>query len=473
MDYARLQYDFQHSVSLKLLRSKNAPLILSFLHAQFKPMQRRSVPWLDLVAHLEVFLEPISADYPKSAAAYLKDWANEEHRVVRVVRREQHDLVELTADTERCFVWLESLYQRAFVGTESRFLSLVDLLEQMVFRSTEDVTVRVKQLEQQKTVIQNEIDLIQAQNSVQTMNDTQIRERFWQATDLARNLLADFAAIEENFRALARTLQERQLQPDTRKGSLLGFVLGADQELQDSPQGRSFYAFWNFLSSEDKRAELRDLLEKIYTLPVLSDLTKEQILLERIVRHLSDAGEKVVHSNQRLADQLRRLLDEQNLLERRRVRELLREIKQLAYLAPDDEFWLMVDSDPEVFLPLEKGLWEAPVVRDLRFKPQKAIQLDLNNPVFAELYQQFWVDEAVLKKQIHQILTQQPECTLLDVFAKYPVQQGLSEVLAYMAIASREKQHRLDSSQTVLVHWQAGENPQTWQVPQVTFRREA
>ena len=466
MDYPRLQFDFQHSIGLKLLRSKNAPMIFGFLYAQFKLSQRLSLPMPELVSQLENFLEDKSEEYPKAATAYLKDWADEEHRIIRIIRREQADLVELTADTERCITWLESLYQHQFVGTESRFLSMFDLLEQIVSKSTEDVATRVWQLEQEKKKIQAEIDLILERNAVEAFSETQLRERFWQASDLAKGLLSDFAAIEENFRGIARTVQERQLEPDSRKGSLLGFVLDADQQLRDSMQGRSFYAFWNFLSSENKRTELRVLLEQVYALPVLRDVVDEQVVLKRIIRYLGDAGSKVVASNQRLAEQLRRLLDEQNLSERRRVRQLLLEIKQLALYAPEEAFWLELDGDPEISLPLEKGLWEASTVQRLRIVPTTADVLDFSNPVFASLYQQFWVNEDQLGQQIAQLLESRSSCTLEDVLEVFPLKQGLSEILGYLTLAGREKQHILDSSQSVVLEL----DRQQWRVPLMTFR---
>lgn len=36
MDYQQIEYELKHSPSIRLLRSRNAALIASFLHAQFK-----------------------------------------------------------------------------------------------------------------------------------------------------------------------------------------------------------------------------------------------------------------------------------------------------------------------------------------------------------------------------------------------------------------------------------------------------
>ncbi|MHC5831238.1 MAG: DUF3375 family protein, partial [Nostoc sp.] len=101
---------------------------------------------------------------------------------------------------------------------------------------------------------------------VDPYNPTQLQERFRLANQVTTQLIADFRAVEQNFRSLTRTVQEAQLQQDTRKGTVISRVLDADQELKDSDQGRSFYAFWNFLMSTSNRQELKSLIKKIYTL---------------------------------------------------------------------------------------------------------------------------------------------------------------------------------------------------------------
>ena len=52
--------------------------------------------------------------------------------------------------------------------------------------------------------------------------------------------------------------------------------------------------------------------------------------LKKIKKNLLGAGEKVINSNHRLSEQLRKILDETNFLENQRVIELIREIEQIA-----------------------------------------------------------------------------------------------------------------------------------------------
>jgi len=52
--------------------------------------------------------------------------------------------------------------------------------------------------------------------------------------------------------------------------------------------------------------------------------------LRKIKVYLHNAGQKVIDSNHLLAEKLSRILAEQNLVERRRAIEIIREIKNLA-----------------------------------------------------------------------------------------------------------------------------------------------
>ncbi|MBK8988288.1 MAG: DUF3375 family protein [Chloroflexi bacterium] len=84
----------------------------------------------------------------------------------------------------------------------------------------------------------------------------------------------------------------------------------------------------------------------------------QTIRLHRLKRSLIDAAAKIIESNRRLGEQLRKLLDEQNLTEARRVVELATEIKQtavaLATNLPDNKAFLWVEAEPDVDMPWER-----------------------------------------------------------------------------------------------------------------------
>ena len=57
MEYDQIKYQLENSVTIKLLRSRNAPLILSFLSQQFKQKQQITIFESELESKLEDYLE--------------------------------------------------------------------------------------------------------------------------------------------------------------------------------------------------------------------------------------------------------------------------------------------------------------------------------------------------------------------------------------------------------------------------------
>ena len=241
-------------------------------------------------------------------------------------------------------------------------------------------------------------------------------------------------------------MQEQQSRPEARKGTVVGYVLDADEELRASDQGRSFYAFWEFLTVPARQDELHTLLDTVYSLPVLQELAPNHPLLRRLSRALLEAGEKIVQSNHRLAEQLRRLLDDRALAESRRVRELIDAIKRHAAAvadAPPEGALLWLEGPPDVRMPMEKLLWEPNVATVFAAQPEEHGDT-VDGMSLGALYRQFYVDESRLQRRIETVLETRPTCTLAELLDMYPAEKGISELITYLAIASRDERHEID-----------------------------
>ena len=456
LDYDQLQFSFKNSAGLKLLQSTNAPFTISFLYHQFKRAQRVTIPLPELVEKLEDYLEMLHETEPEryrnSASNYLNLWCDDDHQFLRKYYQTGSDdpVFELTPGTENAIRWLEELNQSEFVGTESRFLRIFDLLSEIVAKSTEDPQERLAQLQQQQAAIQQEIDRITQTGQVERYTDTQIKERFFEANDTARRLLADFREVEQNFRDLTRQIQEQRVKEGVHKGVVLATVLDADEALKESDQGRSFYAFWGFLMSRSKQEALRELLNKTHQLPELAQLAQNNPLLRQIKTNLITAGEKIIQSNQRLAAQLRKILDDQQAAEGRRIMALIDDIKRLNLSLIDqpltDGSFLALEVEPQLNAMPERPLWSPPEKPDFNTYHPALAEEDLQAIDLTSLYTQFYVDEHRLRQNIDKLLTQYNQVTLAEVTERYPVEKGLSEVVTYLAIAAKDENHAIDDS---------------------------
>lgn len=192
----------------RLLIADHAPLIISFLYRIFIVPNIRGAAQTELTAKLEDELFQLRESrgedaFPRSASKYLEEWAQDGRGWLRKYYPPGSDEAhfDLTPATEKALTWLESLTQRAFVGTESRLLTVFELLRQIVAGSQTDPQLRIEDLQQRKKEIDVEIKRIQ-DGEAPLLDETALKDRFQQLATTARELLSDFREVEENFRLL-------------------------------------------------------------------------------------------------------------------------------------------------------------------------------------------------------------------------------------------------------------------------------
>lgn len=238
-DLAETQRLTEHP-AVRLLRSQNAALTLTFLHRAFKEHQAIVVPESHLRARLENFLDEARAHQPgayaQTATEYLAAWCGSEQVLLKKLYsdEEEEPVFELTTAAERAMQWLEDLQARPFVGAESRLELIFRQLEEIVLFSTPDVDRRVAALRAQQAALQAQIESIERTNTAEAYTAVQLTERFANALDLARGLAGDFRQLEENFKEVARVLAEAQTKPGATKGRIVGQLLDTHAALKSS-----------------------------------------------------------------------------------------------------------------------------------------------------------------------------------------------------------------------------------------------
>lgn len=460
------------------------PLAVSFLHYVFK--QKHEVLLLQDIfrERLDAYIEHINntlADtdqFRHDARHYIDIWSRDAD-LIRIRSRDDGYVVQLSPHAERLIGWFEEMQNRGMIGTESRLRNILSLLDDVVTRSTEDIAMRLQQLNERRDEIDMEIARIETTRQVDSLTDVQIRERLDQITGMASQLLRDFSMVEERFREMARTIQQAQLNPEARRGDILGMALDADEKLEESDEGQSFRAFYELLTHPEQRESFDDLIGAVFNMPRLTSFVGENTVLQRLTSHLLDAGERVNQSNQRLAEHLRRVVDTQNVMESRRVQLLAQEIKYAVSQLEDAIVPLMsprrifytIEGDPDIELPLERPLFDPPEQITPTDRPRLASSL-IDMDVLTALYDTFYIDNSVLRDNIERLLMSRSEVTLAELITSYPIEQGMAEVIAYLQIAAREPHHQIDrvSRDTVVIRTRNGDTKQI-DVPRVIYRR--
>ncbi|GEM_PF-36060 len=493
------------SAAWRLLRADTAPLVLSFLGTLFVEDNVRAIPESELVARLDDHLWAVDGGsvrgggrrdgaeprYPRTPQAYVDHWAHPDQGWLRAWyppgSGEPH--YDATPAVEQAVRWVASLRGRGFVGTESRLNTVFELLRQLAVGTQTDPAERLRELEERRSAIDEEIAQVRA-GRVAVLDAAAQRDRYQQLTQTAADLLSDFREVEANFRSLDRELRERITGWDGAKGELLEEVVRSRTAIAESDQGRSFHAFYDFLLDRRRQEEFAALVERVQSLDaIVPDVVRpapeapaapdaavraaaddEHRRLRRVHYDWLDAGERTQATVRTLSEQLRRFLDDQVWLENRRVMDILRGVEAKALAARDvargpggpgagGPPGMAVDAvAPEVVLPTERPL----------FTPRPTARLDSDHVEAGDddfevdaLYDQVHVDPERLARAVRATLSRPGgpgEVALADLLADAPLEHGLAELVTYLSLEDPRFVVVHDEERTDEVRWE-GEAP--------------
>jgi hypothetical protein len=474
---------FETSPALSLLRARNAPYVLDFLHRQFKQPGRIVIPHSELTAALTLYLDELQESSPDTMTSqpeiYLNDWCSPATRWLRRFLEADRDepVYQLTPHTEDVFVFLGGVLDRdlGFVGTESRLKLVIETLSDLVVGASDDPEARLTHLRAERDRLQAEIDQIESDARISTYQPAQTRERFSTAVSLLRQLQGDFRAVEESFRQITAAVLERQHGGDESRGEILEFALDAEDLLKQEDQGISFYEFVRLILSPSETERLEKVIRDVRGMPELAQQEEGLETVHSMVTLLQNEAEKVMRTNQRLSATLRRLLDSRSFFERRRVSRLLQEIQSLAIAyggeSGDEEPGVTLELATQVDSPFRRSFW----VDSPRFE-----EVDLSNFTpdagerrsafedFAALKHLNWHE---MRDRVRRVLAVEHAPSLAELIELHPVSSGIVEVIGYLQIAS-EDGHQIDAAtqETIVIPASDGDDRgYVVTVPRVTF----
>ncbi len=498
MEYDEVRALRERHPAWRLLRTHNAALILSFLGTFFVEQNRGACPASHVIGALDDHLYVINTEhpldevgdgdaaadsaaldgsdsgalrYPKEPRAYLEDWSATEAGFLRssYPPGDEEAHYEVTPAFEKAYSWLISLRGRAFVGTESRLHTVVELLRQIVHGTEDDPEARLAELRRRRAEIDEQIAAVEAGDLV-ILDATAVRDRYQQFSSTARELLADFREVEDNFRMLDRAAREKITGWDGSKGELLAELVGSRSEISGSDQGRSFQAFYDYLLSQSRQEELADLLRRVAEIDGID--ADERM---RGVHHdWSEAAERTQRTVRQISEQLRRFLDDQVWLENRRVLDLVRSIESAALRVRDapPDLGLEVDGfGLDIALPFERPLYRRPAEATV-----DSTIPDLDEPGVdtASLFEQVFVDQARLAEQIRSLVRPRSTALLSDIIDMYPLERGAAEIVGYLALSEDDIEIELDEDGVTRLEYAHATQPDLTRrvtLPAVTVRR--
>jgi hypothetical protein len=471
MTYEKLAPLFSNHPLFHLFRKQDPAFILSFLYQAFKNRGMLVLQQDELIIDLAYALGEETEDPNEKAQMLLNDWCSEGLRLLRRYRGEDGLWrLELTPVAEKALLWLEELTETAPVATETRFSDILDRLENLVSGTQRDPQTRVAELEAKRASIEEEIREIEATGIVQgILSERQVAERMVELVRSSRSLAADFSTVEEDYRLLLTEIYREESDRDSSRSHIVGTALSTSERLDNTPQGQSFRAFWDYLVTDYGGDRINDLVDELEQSESLSGGDENLNYLKDLKAKLFASGQKIVETNRRLGERLHRILESHEMLRTRKLQQDILEIKSLAAdMAgdrPEGPFYLD-GIGASVLLPAERPL----AMPELGRQTGEIPELAGDDPGdWSALAETEWIDQVAIEDRINRIVQKNGPVSLSELLRNHPVEKGLPELMAYFRAATDRPKSRIDTTRRWRVEIRDDKTIRTISLPEVLY----
>lgn len=436
------------SPSVALLRSRNYDIIIEFFIKVFSNIT--VVSFENIHNQLTDFLNEngVEADedediffsdpYEVKSEKFIRHWT--EKGFLTNYRNEDGEIYyELSSHSSKVIDWLSGLKREEYIGTESKFKSIITQLRELVEYTNEDREKRLQILEDKKLEIEQQIQRLQMGDDVKIFEEYEIVPRFQQVNKLAKELLSDFKDVDDNFKNIIKDIYQKQIDPTLNKGGILQYTFDALDELKSSSQGKSFYAFWEFLLSRDMQNELEQLINSLFSTLQERDIASDDRFLQNMVSHLYESGRKVYQTNDKMADKLSHIIRENDATRSDAAKRIVQEIKnsliEISKAKGKPDISLTVEDGLDINIPFERKItFEQSESTEYNQQPENYV-LDFDSlREIGKVFSNVVIDRKVIEYNLREVLKNKGQTTIAEVVSLHPLNQGLPELFAYFSV---------------------------------------
>ncbi|MGN6491700.1 MAG: DUF3375 domain-containing protein [Agriterribacter sp.] len=459
MTSEHISFLIQSSPALQMLRLRNAGWVLPFLYTVFKEQRKMVIKEEQLIPLLAETLSQhtegtedleearieFGEDEESRSRKYLLSWVQK--RILQdFPDTEGNTNYQLSAYTEKVFQWMQNLQLgQHHVGTESRFKMLFASLRDMVENTEDDREKKLQILKDRRAEIDKEIKAIEFGSMPQRYNNAQVQERLDLFVKLCYELIGDFREVEDNFKQIHRSIVEQHTKAEQNKGAIVGYAFESYDALRSSNQGKSFYAFWDFLISRSGQEDWRNLTEQLLVLLEERELESDTSFLQNIKSFLLEQGKSVYDANDKMAEKLSRIITEKEIARHRRLRQQISGIKELVFELMEEENMnagIAIEEPADIKINMDRKLVleEKKQAGSLK-QPVAAVEKIADIERFNRLLNTAFIDKKILWDKVEQVLQNRQTATLKEIIESTSLQNGLAEVISYYSFL-REKAKR-------------------------------
>ncbi|MCB9033894.1 MAG: DUF3375 domain-containing protein [Chitinophagales bacterium] len=473
------------SPSVDLLRLRNKEIIIEFLVQAFLN-QQGTISEEKIITQLADFLDSrkiekdeesdieVFDSYEIKAKKYIQLWTNKGF-LTNYPDEQGEVFYELSAHSSKVIDWLASLKKEEFVGTESKFNNILNQLKELVEFTNEDTEKRIQLLEEKKLEIEQQIQRIKIGEDVKVFEEYEIVPRFNQLNQSAKELLSDFKEVEDNFKEITKSIYQKHADGSLTKSDILEFTFDALDELKDSQQGKSFYAFWLFILNPNLQNKWESLTKELYQTLEEKAIPVNDSFLKGMKNHLYNSGRKVYKANDKMAEKLSRIIRESESSKSEATKKIIQEIKkqlvEISKTRKKPEISFELETKIEINIPFERKLTTEQSEEVIYTNKPKIADEDITSSNhLGKLFSQSNIDKELLRKRIKDILKEKSQTTLLDVVENYGgLEKGLPELFGYIGVVNEFKHIIIpDKTQNIVFD---SENRKQIKIPEIILTK--
>jgi hypothetical protein len=485
IDSSKIADILNNSPSVDLLKLRNREVIITFLVNTFSNQQgtisseRIHNQLADYLEAVQVEIDEeseilFSDNYEIKAKKFVQNWTNK--GFLTNYQDETGEIYyELSSHSSKTLDWLSSLKKEEYVGAESKFKNIFNQLKELVEFTNEDIEKRIQLLEDKKLEIEQQIQRIKIGEDVKVFQDFEIVPRFNQLTKSAKELLSDFKEVEDNFKEITKDIYLKHAEGSLTKSHILEFTFDAIDELKNSQQGKSFYAFYTFILTPSLQEEWGNLTKELYKTLEDKEIEITDYFLKEMKKNLHSSGQKVSKANDKMAEKLSRIIRENEASKSEITKNIIQDIKKYlielskAKIKPDVSFEL--ETDIEINIPFERKLtFEQSEELTYNSKPKLADENISHSNHLNKLFNLSSIDKELLRKRIKDVLREKSQTTIAEVIENFGgIKKGLPELFGYIGIV-KEFKHSINPDKKQRIEFDI-ENKKSIQIPEIILTK--
>lgn len=428
----------------KLLAATNGPTILALFRTVFGPEPQRlgaSILLERLRRELEDLILAGNFALDRTPQSYLRDWVGDGWLARRLLPGSSEEEYELTAEAIGALRHVEELHHPRNTATESRLATVFHRAQELAEKTDPDPIRRVQSLDAQIRVLEAQRERL-LRGDLPELDPQSALESLRDLLSLVADLPQDFRRVRGEFERLNASLRYSLVHQEGSRADVLQALFDGADVIAESPAGRTFAAFWEYLMDPGAQARFSEAVGQLLTRDFTKELHRRDLrALEGLLSRLLQEAEEVQGTHRQMSQSLRSFVRTRQFRENRLVTDRIRLATQAALNLRDE---IRPSSLLDFSLTLTTASLKSVTQLTLRDPSGRAVlgplelaDVDLLDWETVEaLAGQADIDFRTLRACIREALGTQSQVSAGQLVERFGAPQGLATLVGYLVLGS-------------------------------------